>query len=121
MQHVCIMAFMSVIEKYTATLTPDQIIGERVHLWLYRHNFTLTDLATWLGLSHTTVSRKVRGTTAWSASDLVKTAAFLNVPLSELLPEETVELEQEKIRNQNVVTDSRLVAGAGFEPTTSGL
>lgn len=48
----------------------------------------------------------------------MKTAAFLDVPLSELLPEETVEMA--KAPEPDGSEASPLVAGAGFEPTTSG-
>ena len=64
-------------------------------------------------------AREGLGQVAWSASDLVKTAAFLDVPLSELLPEETVEMAKasEPVGSEAFVS----VAGVGFEPTTSGL
>ena len=53
-------------------------------------------LAEMLGLQPATVSRKIAGKTAWSVDDLVKTAAFLDVSILDLLPEETVELEKAK-------------------------
>ena len=60
---------------------------------------------------------------AWSASDLVKTAAFLDVPLSALLPEESVEESVEMAKASEPVGSEAFVsiAGVGFEPTTSGL
>ena len=97
----------------------DQVIGERVNLWLRKKSLMQMDLAERLGLKAPVVSRKVSGHVAWSASDLVKTAAFLDVPLSELLPEETVEMA--KAPEPDGSEASPLVAGAGFEPTTSGL
>ncbi|WP_407701392.1 helix-turn-helix domain-containing protein [Trueperella bialowiezensis] len=73
-------------------MSVDQIIGERVNTWLRRKRLMQMELADFLGIQRSVVSRKVSGHVSWSATDLVKTAAFLDVPLSELLPEETVEM-----------------------------
>lgn len=55
------------------------------------------ELAEFLGLTSATVSSKIAGRTSWSTEDLVKTVAFLNVSIADLLPEETVEIEQKKM------------------------
>lgn len=78
-------------------------------------------LADKLGITAATMSTKIAGKTSWSVEDLVKTAAFLDVSISDLLPNETVELEKQKSSDSFESEDSRLVAEAGFEPTTSGL
>ncbi len=58
-------------------------------------------------------------TVGWSVTELIKTAAFLNVAINDLLPEETVEIT--KSSTVGSVEDSVIVAGTGFEPATSGL
>ncbi|MGJ9441497.1 helix-turn-helix domain-containing protein [Actinotignum sp. GS-2025c] len=77
-------------------LTSDEAVGVNVVLWLRRRGKQQMDLAEWLGLTKASVSRKTLGKTPWSVQDLVATAAFLNVPISALLPDSVVEQEQEK-------------------------
>ncbi|MGO1400950.1 MAG: helix-turn-helix domain-containing protein [Flaviflexus sp.] len=107
------------LSYFTPSLTVDQIIGENVLLWLRRQGKQQIELAEFVGLHKSSLSRKVLGKTSWSAEDLVKSAAFLQVPLSALLPESAVEMAKapEPVGSEA----SHSVAGAGFEPTTSGL
>ncbi len=102
-------------------MTTNQIIGERVLAWLRRRNVMQRDLAKKLELTGAAVSGKIAGRTAWSAEDLVKTAAFLDVSIADLLPEETVEIEKAKSPDSVESKDSGGVAGTGFEPATSTL
>ncbi|MGJ9456655.1 helix-turn-helix domain-containing protein [Actinotignum sp. GS-2025e] len=103
-------------------LTSDEAVGVNVVLWLRRRGKQQMDLAEWLGLTKASVSRKTLGKTPWSVQDLVATAAFLNVPISALLPDSVVEQEQEKrSRASEERQDLSSVAGRGFEPLTSGL
>ncbi|WP_407640838.1 helix-turn-helix domain-containing protein [Arcanobacterium ihumii] len=102
-------------------MTAKQIVGERVNLWLRRRGLTQMSLADKLGITSATMSTKIAGKTSWSVEDLVKTAAFLDVSIADLLPEETVELEKAKSPDSVESRDSGLVAGTGFEPATSGL
>ncbi|MGJ9632585.1 helix-turn-helix domain-containing protein [Actinotignum sp. GS-2025c] len=107
-------------------LTSDEAVGVNVVLWLRRRGKQQMDLAEWLGLTKASVSRKTLGKTPWSVQDLVATAAFLNVPISALLPDSVVEQEQEqeqekRSRASEERQDLSSVAGRGFEPLTSGL
>ena len=99
--------------------TVDERVGELVRVWMYRREVRQPELAKQLGITQQTASRKISGKITWSVTDLAKTAALLNVPLSELMPEDTVEIA--KSLEANASRDRGTVAGAGFEPTTSGL
>ncbi|WP_367269246.1 helix-turn-helix domain-containing protein [uncultured Mobiluncus sp.] len=99
--------------------TIDERIGELVRFWMYRRDTRQPQLASVLNLTQASVSRKISGKVPWTATELAKTAAMLDVPLSELMPEDTVEIA--KSLEANASRDRGTVAGAGFEPTTSGL
>ena len=99
--------------------TVDERVGELVRVWMYRREVRQPELAKQLGITQQTASRKISGKITWSVTDLAKTAALLDVPLSELMPEDTVEIA--KSLEANASRDRGTVAGAGFEPTTSGL
>ncbi|MFC5370903.1 helix-turn-helix domain-containing protein [Arcanobacterium bovis] len=87
---------MTITDSFLRAMTVDEIIGERVGLWLRRRGHTQVSLAGALGLTKASISGKVTGRVSWSATDLVKTAAFLDLPIEALLPDETVELEKAK-------------------------
>ena len=54
------------------------------------------------------------GLIIWSVSDLAKAAAVLDVPLSELMPDDTIEIARAEMESQSVPC-------VGLEPTTKGL
>ena len=85
------------IQDFSMTQTLDQAIGERVHIWLRRKRLMQRELATLLQITPAAVSHKIAGRSSWSAVDLVRTASFLDIPLSELLPEEMVEIEKMRL------------------------
>ncbi len=67
------------------------LIGERVHTLMWRAGRTQKQLAAVLNVDQGSVSNRLRGKTVWSAVDLAAVAAWLEVPITDLLPE--VELE----------------------------
>ena len=103
-------------EKYV--LSVDARIGELVRMWLFRKEVQQRDLAKVLDLTSATASRKIAGKTAWSATDIAKTAAFLDLPVSELMPDDVKDIVK---ASAGEPAKALAVAGAGFEPTTSGL
>ena len=109
----------SVIAAPMSAQTVDQRVGELIRFWMYRRDINQPQLGKLLGLTRATVSRKISGKVTWTVTELAKTAAILEVPLSELMPEDTVEIA--KSLEANASRDRGTVAGAGFEPTTSGL
>lgn len=64
----------------------DAEIGERVHHLMWRQRLSQTALASILGLTQGTVSKKLRGSTAWFATELITVADALGTSVEELLP-----------------------------------
>ena len=65
---------------------------------------------------------KIRGEISWSLSDLYRVADFFEVVITDLLPPpRRVPQTQETPGSLSRTEGSNLVAGVGFEPTTSGL
>ncbi|AGG66174.1 helix-turn-helix domain-containing protein [Corynebacterium callunae] len=101
--------------------TPDECVGIVVNQLLFTTKTTKRELGAVLGISGATAGRKVRGEISWSLDDLYATADFFGVNITDLLPRRSP-LETPESPSTEVERDSwNLVAGAGFEPTTSGL
>ncbi|WP_369407706.1 MULTISPECIES: helix-turn-helix domain-containing protein [Trueperella] len=66
------------------------------------------DLAALLGITPAAVSHKIAGRSTWSATDLVKAAAFLDLPLAELLSDEMVAVEQKKLAPNSSESEANL-------------
>lgn len=66
--------------------TIPQCIGMTVNQYLFAVGATKTELASRLGIALTNVSRRIRGLGDWSAEDLLITAEFLDIQVSDLLP-----------------------------------
>lgn len=77
-------------------------------MWLFRRGKQQADLAAYLDLTGATTSRKIAGKTQWSVTDLARTAAFLEVPLSELMPEDTVEIARAGMEKAPILSDRGL-------------
>ncbi|WP_269319738.1 helix-turn-helix domain-containing protein [Corynebacterium vitaeruminis] len=73
-----------------------------------------------LGISGPAVGKKLRGENGWSVTDLYGVAEYFQIPVADLLPKK-VDAMQETPDSLSQTEGSGLVAGAGFEPTTSGL
>jgi transcriptional regulator with XRE-family HTH domain len=67
-------------------MNADEITGERVHILLRRRGIQQQELADVLGLTQTSVSRKILGKRSWTLDELLATCQFLDVPVTELLP-----------------------------------
>lgn len=80
------MAVMSVTELMPQ-VTPDAAIGARVHQLLFIRKMTQASLATALGVAQTSVSKKLRGTVGWSASDVIAVSHALNTSVAYLFGE----------------------------------
>ena len=104
------------------SLTADECVGIKVNELLFLNRATRRQLAEVLGVSAATAGRKVRGEIAWSLSDLYAAADFFSVDVTELLPRRVPSPgHDETPRTEVRGATSNVVAGAGFEPTTSGL
>lgn len=65
----------------------EQEIGANVRAEMSRHGVTQAAVAERLGLPQSAVSKRLRGMTPWSASELAKVAELLGVPVGKLYPE----------------------------------
>lgn len=68
------------------TTTPAEQAGLNIRVEMVRKSVTQAQLATALGMSQTSVSSRLRGKIAFDVNDLTKTAAFLGVAVTDLLP-----------------------------------
>src|SRR5690349_7576052 len=63
------------------------VIGERVHTLMWRTGRTQKQLAAVLNVDQASISNRLKGKTAWTVVDLLATAAWLDVPVTDLMPE----------------------------------
>ena len=67
----------------------DTAFGATVNAILFRQRATRKDLSRVLGVTGSMVTRKLRGDVTWSLEDILKTSAWLGVPVADLLPTPT--------------------------------
>ncbi len=63
------------------------VIGERVHTLMWRTGRTQKQLAAVLNVDQGSISNRLKGKTAWTVVDLLAAAAWLDVPVTDLMPE----------------------------------
>lgn len=103
-------------------MSANEAIGLKVNNLMLRHRVTRKELSSALNISSQGVSRKILGQVGWSIDDLYATADFFGVDITDLLPRRVVASDMQEPPETVVSGGSRkMVAGAGFEPTTSGL
>lgn len=61
-------------------------VGRQVHNLLWDKRIRNKQLAAHLGISESTLSKKIRGDRPWTLDEVLSTAEFLDVPLTDLLP-----------------------------------
>lgn len=72
-------------------MTVDEVVGANVHDLLYRQKMRQAPLIEALGLTRFSLAKKMRGTQAWSATDVAVAADVLGVEVADLfkgLPEQ---------------------------------
>ena len=120
---------MTTTSTVNRTYSVAECIGSTVNQYLFDCGMTKTRLAEILGIAQTNVSQKIRGRINWSAEDLLITAEALGLEVGDLLPGRGADGNwvpavfrpgrgKGPDRNRSWPLS---VAGAGFEPTTSGL
>ena len=100
--------------------TADEAIGITVNHLMFLNRTTRKSLGEALGITGPAMGKKLRGESGWSVTDLFGVAEYFQVPVADLLPRK-VNATQETPDSFSRTEGSGLVAGAGFEPTTSGL
>ena len=118
---MCIVGFVTTLKR--SMMTADEAIGVVVNDLMFRNRVSRKRLGEAIGMTGQGVSRKVLGQVAWTINDLYLVADFFSVPVESLLPRRVESpLDYEKSPSSEEKGDHRyVVAGAGFEPTTSGL
>jgi len=102
--------------RYTA----HEAIGISVNQLLFTRNITRRRLGEALGVQGEAVSKKLRGQSRWTIEEIYAMAEFFEVDLMDLLPRK-LPRGYEIGAPFDKGPQSNLVAGAGFEPATSGL
>ncbi len=64
----------------------DAEVGKNLHLMMWQRGITQERLARRLGVTQATVSRKIKGRTPWTLTEVYEAAAALGVTPEELLP-----------------------------------
>lgn len=65
----------------------DELIGARVHAAMWRTRVTQKQLAAALGVDQGSVSKRLRGRTAWKVSDVIVAAQLCGVSVEDLMPQ----------------------------------
>lgn len=102
--------------RYTA----HEAIGISVNQLLFTRNITRRRLGAALGVQGEAVSKKLRGQSRWTIEEIYAMAEFFELDLMDLLPRK-LPRGYEIGAPFDKGPQSNLVAGAGFEPATSGL
>ena len=92
-----------------------EAVGIKVNELMFKSRVSRKELGEVLGITGAGMSRKIYGQSAWSLQDLYLVADFFGVEVADLLPRRIEKAPEEE------TSSGAVVAGAGFEPTTSGL
>ena len=118
--------------RYYRHMQHDEALGFAINQQMFAERLTNIDLGLALGISKSTVSRKVRGHVTWSAEEVSLAAHLFGIPVDALMPTPDgsggwvpapyVPAGTAQIRRDPAPhgTGSVVVAGTGFEPATSG-
>lgn len=119
---------------YYRHMQHDEALGFAINQQMFAERLTNIDLGRALGISKSTVSRKVRGHVTWSAEEVSLAAHLFGIPVDALMPTPDgsggwmpapyVPAGAAQIRRDPTPVgtgSSQVVAGTGFEPATSGL
>ena len=104
------------------TMSADRAIGLAVNQQIFARGMQAQELATPLGLTKSSVSRKLRGNVSWSADEVLRTAMFFGIEPADLMPTPDgmggwIPAPFKRARRRDV---DALVPQVGLEPTTDG-
>lgn len=106
--------------EHSPRYTAHEAIGISVNQLLFTRNITRRRLGAALGIQGEAVSKKLRGQSRWTIEEIYAMAEFFELDLMDLLPRKLprgYEIGAPFDKGPQL----NLVAGAGFEPATSGL
>ena len=67
-------------------MTVSEYVGEQAHMMLWRAGVPQKRMAEVVGVTQSTLSKKMRGDVPWTVDELVAAAGFLGVDAAVLLP-----------------------------------
>lgn len=70
----------------TREINVNALVGELVHQYMWRNKVTQTAIANALGVGQPAIARKLRGERPFSIDELMAVAAYLDLPITDLLP-----------------------------------
>ncbi|MCU4298035.1 XRE family transcriptional regulator [Brevibacterium permense] len=114
------MTISEMDSQMTTHDTPATDAAMEVKLWTVRKRVTQKRLSGLLGLPQSSVSARLNGKKPFSIDELYKIAGLMELSLGELLGERLVN-EKNPQPVELAGGSATLVAGEGFEPSTSGL
>ena len=103
-------------------MSADRAIGLAVNQQIFARGIQAQELATPLGLTKSSVSRKLRGNVSWSADEVLRTAMFFGIEPADLMPTPDgnggwIPAPFKPARRRDA---DALVPQVGLEPTTHG-
>lgn len=79
---------MQTRQRNTPSRDIDAEIGRRAHMLMWDGQRTVRNVAEAMGINPDSLSRKLKGTTGWAASELVAVAGVLSTSVSYLVGED---------------------------------
>ena len=112
---------MSIAEIAPASIGTASTVAANIRAESARRGYSQSELGRALGITQSQVNRRWRGVIPWQLDELDAVAYLLGVSVIELVTPPRGGLGYEKGPGAKAPEPFGAVAGAGFEPTTSGL
>ena len=115
-------SFMTQMMVTPGIMSADEALGMTLNQYLFSAGLSASSFAPNLGLSHSSVSRKLRGRVGWSLAEILSAASFFDIEPADLMPTPDgmggwIPAPFKPARRRDV---DALVPQVGLEPTTHG-
>ena len=116
-------SFMTQTMVSPGIMSADEALGMTLNQYLFSAGLSASSFAPNLGLSHSSVSRKLRGRVGWSLAEILSAASFFGIEPADLMPTPDgnggwIPAPFKPAGRRDV---DALVPQVGLEPTTDGL
>ena len=113
-------SFMTQTMVSPGIMSADEALGMTLNQYLFSAGLSASSFAPNLGLSHSSVSRKLRGRVGWSLAEILSAASFFGIEPADLMPTPDgmggwIPAPFKPARRRDV---DALVPQVGLEPTT---
>ncbi|WP_297587809.1 helix-turn-helix domain-containing protein [uncultured Mobiluncus sp.] len=112
---------MSITQIAPSTLNTADVVASNIRAEASRLGYTQIEFGRALGISQNQITRRWKGQIKWQLDELDAVAALLGLTVNDLITPPRGGLGYEKGPGAKAPEPFGAVAGAGFEPTTSGL